>query len=93
MIIIISIFGLIMRSESIRKIIIKILPITILSNFYLVFQYFSQHTLLGNNIFIFIISILFILMEVVIFFLYISNFMKTFFNLPHRKPKHLNIES
>ena len=76
-----------MHIEIFRKIVIIILLISIISSFYLVFFYFYQQKTNERDVILLIVSILFILIDLGIFFLYKSNFMKVFFHAPKSKPK------
>ena len=86
MLIIILLFGLIIRTDIFRKIIIRILLISIISSFYLVFFYFYKQKTNERDFILLIISILFILADLGLFFLYKSNFMKVFFQALKSKP-------
>ena len=89
LLIIILLFGLAIRNDTFRKIIIILILISVIIGFYYMYiAYFTQNTY-AHKIISLIVYGLFSLIYLGIFFLYKSNFMKAFFQAPKRKPNSI----
>lgn len=84
------IFGLFVRKEISRIALVKLLPISIIFVFYSMYKVYLQQESAAGRIVSIIVSVLFILLELGIFFLYKSKFMIIFFQSNRNKSQNFN---